>query len=85
MITKGVQALDGFNPGELLRALGSFDRFDLFNDPHGEHDFGDLDLWGAELLWKIDYYAPDLVYGSDDPSDPHITRRVLTVLLAEEY
>lgn len=65
--------------------MSAFDRFDPHNDPHSEHDFGDIHLWGAELLWKIDYYAPDLLYGSDDPSEPAVTRRVLTVLLAEEY
>lgn len=85
MITRGVQALAGFDAEELARALASFDRFDPFNDPHSEHDLGDVDLWGAELLWKIDYYAPDLVFRSDDPSNPTITHRVLTVLLAEEY
>ena len=85
LVTRRVKALAAFNIEELLQALAAFDRFDPFNDPHSEHDFGDVDLWGAELLWKIDYYAPDLLFGSDDPANPTITHRVLTVLLAEEY
>ena len=40
---------------------------------------------GHEILFKIDYYAHDLLFGSDDPADPSVTQRVLTVLLAEEY
>lgn len=44
-----------------------------------------MDLWGAELLWKIEYLSADLLFGSDDPADPTVTQRVLTVLLAEEY
>jgi hypothetical protein len=85
MITRGVRALAAFDPGQLMAALARYDEFDALNDPHGERDFGSIDLWGAELLWKIDYYAPGLILGSDDPADPSVTERVLTVLLAEEY
>lgn len=85
MITRGVQSLSGFNPTELLTALAAYEDFDATNDPHGERDFGAVDLWGAELLWKVDYYDLELRFGSDDPADPAVTQRVLTVLLAEEY
>jgi hypothetical protein len=85
MITRGVQALAGFDAEQLRSELAAFDGFDPFNDPHGERDFGALDLFGAELLWKIDYFTPDLMFGSDDPADPAATQRVLTVLLVEEY
>ncbi|HUE79668.1 MAG TPA: DUF3768 domain-containing protein [Sphingomicrobium sp.] len=85
LITKGVQALVGFDAEQLARELAAFDEFDPFNDPHGERDFGSLDLFGGELLFKVDYYAPDLLFGSNDPADPTVTQRVLTVLLAEEY
>lgn len=85
MVTRGVQALDGYRSAEVVAELVTYDDFDADNDPHGERDFGSFDLWGAELLWKIDYYDNELVYASPDPADPSVTTRVLTVLLAEEY
>lgn len=53
------------------------------NDPHGEHDFGSLTVAGKKVFWKIDYYQRDLS-GWCDPLSPEC-RRVLTVMLAEEY
>lgn len=85
VVTRGVTAVAGFDAAELMAALGQYNQFDEDNDPHGEHDFGDVDLWGAELLWKIDYYDKELTCASPDPSDESVTSRVLTVMLAEEY
>ena len=39
----------------------------------------------CKLNWKIDCYDRALEYGSPDPGDAEKTRRVLTILLAEEY
>jgi hypothetical protein len=85
VVTRGVRMLPSFSPGALVAALVSYDAFDADNDPHGEPDFGDLELWGAELLWKIDYYDKQLQFGSNDPADPAVTTRVLTIMLASEY
>ena len=63
----------------------AFEAFTIDNDPHGEHDFGAFDLGGERLFWKIDYYDKDLRFGSPDPADPSVTRRVLTIMLADEY
>lgn len=85
MITASVQAL----PTDVLaHALGEVRRFNGFNednDPHGEHDFGSFELSGRKLLWKIDYYDENLEFGSNDPSDPSVTTRVLTIMLAADY
>ena len=37
------------------------------------------------VFWKIDAYDRTLEFGSDDPADPSVTRRVLTIMLASEY
>jgi len=85
MITQGVRRITGFDPAVLAKALADYSGFDADGDPHGERDLGDLTLWGWDLLWKIDYYDLALKFGSEDPADPAITRRVLTVLLASEW
>ena len=66
-------------------AVRAFDQFTKDNDPYGEHDYGSFDLQGTRVMWKIDYYDPTLAYGSDNPADPRVTCRVLTVCLASEY
>ena len=63
----------------------AFDDFNADNDPHSEHDFGSFELEGEKLFWKIDYYDLAGEFGSEDPTDPKKTLRVLTVMLAEEY
>ena len=85
MVTRGVSTLDGFKVAELMSALRVYRGFDADNDPHGERDFGDLTLWGEDLLWKVDYYDTTMKYGSPDPADERVTTRVMTVMLASEY
>jgi hypothetical protein len=85
VVTSGVYGLSGYDSRVLLRALAAYDAFDADNDPHGERDFGDIQVFGTDLLWKIDYYDLKLEYGSPDPADPDVTTRVLTVMLESEY
>ena len=74
----------GFQLAALL-CVKSYSDFANGNDPHGEHDFGSFELDGEKVFWKIDYYDRNLEYGSEDPSDPEQTTRVLTIMLAEDY
>ena len=85
MVTRAVAALGPQTQREILAALRRYDEFDADNDPYGEHDFGRITVQGNEILFKIDYYDQDLVWHSLDPSDPAVTHRVLTVMLAEDY
>ena len=85
VITRGVAARGNEFIDRAVKAVREFSDFNEGNDPHGEHDFGIFELDGISLNWKIDYYDRDLKFGSADPSDPDQTRRVLTILLAEEY
>lgn len=65
--------------------IRDFDNFNSDNDPYGEHDLGRFKQNGHTIMWKIDYYDTDYKYGSNEPSDPTQTRRVLTAMLANEY
>ena len=47
--------------------------------------FGSIQLGENTIFWKIDYYDLDLHMHSPDPSDPTVTARILTIMLAEEY
>ena len=84
-VTAGVEALPSDVKAMAIRKVATFSDFHDGNDPYGEHDFGAFELTGRRFFWKIDYYAPDLRCGSDDPADPEKTTRVLTIMLAEEY
>ena len=85
LITAGVEAMPAEQRRSLLAKVRAFDAFTEDNDPHGEHDFGAVDESGVRCFWNIDYYDRDMTMHSDDASDPTITTRVLTVMLAEEY
>lgn len=86
MLTEGVRALPEATRQEVFTRVRTFTAFTPGNDPHGERDFGAIDVEGAgRVFWKIDYYDPSLTMGSEDPADPRVTVRVLTIMLAEEY
>ena len=85
MMTSGVDELPNCVKAEALVQVAVFSEFTADNDPHDEHDFGSFDLVGRKFFWKIDYYDKDLQNGSEDPSDPERTMRVLTLMLAAEY
>jgi hypothetical protein len=80
-ITRGVSAR--MDLPRVISMVRSYDVFNEDNDPHREHDFGQITLDGETLYWKIDYYTPELS-GWCDPLDENCNR-VLTVMLAEEY
>ena len=84
VITAGIQAL-GKGVAGVLAAVAGFDAFTADNDPYGEHDCAILIVDGVSVLFKIDYYDRSLTYHSPDPSDPTVTERVMTVMLASEY
>ena len=85
VMTQGVDALPPEAQSDLMVRVQRFNDFCADNDPHGEHDFGKIELQGNAFFWKIDYYDTELKYGSENPADPDLTIRVLTIMLAEEY
>ena len=81
-------SLQAFPTDVVARALDrvrSFNEFTEDNDPHGEHDFGSFEIEGQKFFFKIDYFDQRLEFGSEDPSDPARTARVLTLMLASDY
>ncbi len=85
VMTPGVQSLDSKQLQALIGTVQGFDTFNEDNDPYQEHDFGTVTIQGQQFYWKIDYYAPSMQEGSENPADPQQTRRVLTLMQAQEY
>jgi hypothetical protein len=85
VMTPGVAELPLDEKARIILAVQGFTDFDAGNDPHDEHDFGNVELAGETYFFKVDYYSPDLKGGSEDPADPEKTTRVLTIMRADEY
>jgi hypothetical protein len=85
VITPGVAALGQEAVERIVKTIAVYDDFCHANDPHEEHDFGAFDADGHRIFFKIDYYDKTLTHHSPDPSDPSVTERVITIMLADEY
>lgn len=96
--TEGFRGLHEQDQLRVRELVETFDAFTRDNDPYGERDFGAIYQDGeghwttkrparpaATVFWKIDAYDRHLQFGSDDPANPAVTRRVLTIMLASEY
>lgn len=49
-----------------------------------ERNFARFEINGTPALMRIDYYAEDMVHGSEDPADASITIRVITIMAPED-
>ena len=89
VMTRGVADLSPAAKAIIMQRVQKFDSFTEENDPYGDHTFGtfDFEIGGNSyrIFWKIDLYDTEYVMGSEDPADPHVTRRVLTIMHASEY
>jgi ABC-type nitrate/sulfonate/bicarbonate transport system substrate-binding protein len=85
VMTPGIAALGAEAVRRIVKTIAVYDDFCHANDPHEEHDFGAFDADGHKVLFKIDYFDESLTYHSPDPADPSVTKRVITIMLAEEY
>ena len=99
--TFGFRSLPDADQSRVRGLIETFDAFTEDNDPHGERDFGTIyqlgdGQWTTErprvrddererVFWKLDYYDRDLRFASEDAADPARTRRVLTIMLSDEY
>jgi hypothetical protein len=85
VLTRGLASLPTETLAAALRAVAAFDAFTADNDPYGEQDCASIEVQGHRIMWKIDCYDPELTRHSDDPANPAITTRVLTIMLSDEY
>jgi hypothetical protein len=99
--TVGFRSLSDPDQSRVRELVETFDAFTEDNDPRGERDFGCIyqlgdGRWTTErprvredererAFWKLDYYDRELRFASEDAADPAVTRRVLTIMLADEY
>ena len=99
--TVGFRSLPEADQSSVRQLIETFDAFDEDNDPLGERDFGTIyqladGRWTTErprlredererVFWKLDYYDRQMRFASDDAANPAITRRVLTIMLSDEY
>jgi hypothetical protein len=85
VMTPGIAALGPEAVARIIKTIEVYDDFCHANDPHEEHDFGAFDADGHKVFFKIDYFDESMTVHSPDPSDPNVTKRVITIMLAEEY
>jgi hypothetical protein len=85
VMTIGIAALGSEAVARIVKTVEVYDDFCHANDPYEEHDFGSFEVDGHTIFFKIDYFDKDLTYHSPDPSDPDVTKRVITIMLGEEY
>ena len=83
-MTAGVNALPEPLRLRILDAVRKFDAFTPDNNPYGERDCAVIEVDHVRIIWKIDYYDLTFSGGSDDPADPSVTCRLLTIMLGEE-
>ena len=69
----------------LCLTVAGFTDFNENNDPWGDHSFGAVEVCGTRVFWKIDLYDEKLEFGTSNPLDLTVTRRVLTMMLPSEY
>jgi hypothetical protein len=85
VMTSGIAALGPIAVERIVKTVQVFDDFTHASDPWSEHDFGAFEADGEKIFFKIDYFDKGLRAHSPDPSDPVVTERVITLMLAEEY
>ena len=85
LLTAGIAAMSSEDKANIISLVQNFNDFTPDNNPYSENDFGNFDYKGEKILWKIDYYDLKNKYHSEDPSNPYITNRILTIMKVFEW
>ncbi|WP_298090851.1 DUF3768 domain-containing protein [uncultured Sphingomonas sp.] len=67
--------------GDLLMAI---DRCNFAPDERVERRRGEVTFRGRQIRFAIDYYDLSIEWGSENPADPEVTTRVMTIMLPED-
>lgn len=85
VMTPKVRALTLVKQAELMELVKGCLWFGTeCNEPNSERNFGGVTL-GKGYYWQIDYYDLSLTQASVDPTNPGVTKRVMTLMQEEEY
>ena len=85
LLSAGIAAMSSEDKAKIISMVQNFNDFTPSNDVYGEHDFLSIDYKGNKIFAKIDYYDLNYEFMSENPANPDITNRVLTILLSCEY
>ena len=85
LLSAGIAAMSSEDKANIVSMVQNFNDFTPSNDVYGEHDFLSIDYKGNKIFAKIDYYDLNYEFMSENPANPDITNRVLTILLSCEY
>lgn len=85
LLSAGIAAMSSEDKANIISMVQNFNDFNDDNDVYGEHDFFSIDYKGNKIFAKIDYYDLNYEFMSENPANPDITNRVLTILLSCEY
>ena len=86
LLTASISAMCSEDKATIMSLVQNFNDFNEGNDPYAEHDFGSFDYKDNKIFWKIDYYDRfNSCFASENPADPTVTNRVMTIMLADEY
>ena len=84
VVSDGVSGLSAEDLADVRHKIETYNGFMPGNDPHGERNSGSFSYAGETIIWKIDYQNLTLDGESDDPADPKVTTRVLTIMMASD-
>ena len=85
LLSAGIAAMSSEDKANIISMVQNFNDFNDDNDVYEEHDFFSIDYKGNKIFAKIDYYDLNYEFMSENPANPDITNRVLTILLSCEY
>ena len=85
VMTATFASLPEATKAKVLETVRTFSTFTPDNDPYSERDLAIFEVDGERFMFKIDYFDKTMTFGSEDPANPDVTLRVLTIMLASDY